>query len=190
VCSSDLYGNGHYYDGLLDDVRFYDWPLSHSDVNLLYAGYHYNNTGSVEISTVVETVKVSFTPDAKNWLGARLLDQRGRLLVGVPLSFTVDSTIVGTGLTGQRGYLWIPYNPTGSYTRTLTVSFNGAESFAGASDTVQLTAAQASPLQQYAIIGAIVAATLGVVTVLVHYTRKMSEDIAESLRETLGESYR
>jgi hypothetical protein len=168
---------------------FYNSPLSDSDVKLLYTGYAYSDSGSGQTSTVVEAVDVSLTPGVENWLGARLLDQRGRTLVGAPLSFTVDGNTLGTGVTGPGGFIWIPYYPAGSSTRTLTVSFNGAQGFAASSDTVQLaTATQAAPLQQYAIIAAIAATALGVATVLVHYRRRMSQDITDALREDLGEA--
>jgi hypothetical protein len=184
------FGDEHYYDGLLDDVRFYNSPLSDSDVKLLYTGYDYSNPSSHEISTVVEAVKVSLTPGAENWLGAKLMDQTGRMLVGVHLSFTVDGNTLGTGLTGPRGFIWIPYYPAGSSTHTLKVSFNGAEGFAAASDTVQLAAAgQAPPLQQYTIIGgAIAAVALGIVTVLVLSRRRRagsSEELAQAMKDAL-----
>jgi hypothetical protein len=183
------HGSGHYYDGLIDDVRFYNTFLSDDDVELLYTGYGYSGTGSLQISTVLEAIEVSITPGAENWLGAQLLDKRGRVLVGAPLSFSVDGKALGTGSTGNRGLVWIPYWPGISNKLTLTVAFNGAEGFAKASDTVQLAApTQAAPLQQYAIIAAVAAATLGVVTVLVYYRRRMSQDLTESLREELGES--
>jgi hypothetical protein len=152
-------------------------------------GYGYSGTGSLQISTVLEAIEVSITPGAENWLGARLLDQRGRVLVGAPLFFSVDGNALGTGSTDNRGFVWIPYWPGTSNKLSLTVAFNGAEGYAVASDTVQIAApTQDAPLQQYAIIAAVAAATLGVVTVLVYYRRRMSQDLTESLREDLGES--
>ena len=136
-----------------------------------------------------KAAEVSLTPGAENWLGARLLDQRGRMLVGALLSFTVDGNALGTGWTDNHGFVWIPFYPGAPHTRTLTVAFSGAEGFAGASDTVQLaTASQATPLHQYAIIVAITAATFGIVTVLVLHRRRMSEDVAHTLGEAVGES--
>ena len=159
------------------------------DVEILHGGYGYSGTGSLQISTVLEAVEISITPGAENWLGARLLDKRGRVLVGAPLSFSVNGNALGTGSTDNRGFVWMPYWPGTSNKLSLTVAFNGAEGFAKASDTVQLAApTQTAPLQQYAIIAAVAAATLGVVTVLVYYRRRMSQDLTESLREDLGES--
>jgi hypothetical protein len=183
-------GSGHYYDGLLDDLRFHNSSISDSDVELLYTGYGYSDTGFTQISTMLEAVEASVTPGVENWLGARLMDQRGRMLVGAPLSFTVDGAVIGTGTTDSHGFVWIRYVPVDSNPRTLTVAYNGTEGFAAASDTIQLGAAtHTAPLLQYTIIVAIVAATLGGATVLVHHRRRrMSEDLAENLRGALGES--
>jgi len=183
------YGNGHYYDGLIDDVRFYDWSLLAGEVSFLYADCGYNNPGSDQVSTDIEEVEVSFTPGVENRLGVRLLDQRGRVLVGVPLSFTLDDVAIGTGTTDSHGVAWIPYMPVDSNTRTLTAVFNGAEGFTRAYSTVQLAAAaQTAPLQQYVIIVAVAAAAVGAAIVLLkHRRRRTSDDLADSLREVLGE---
>ena len=182
------FGNGHYYDGLLDDVRYYNSSLSDYDVELFYEGYRIIGPGSEPISTVVDVSDASAS--LGNELAARLLDQRGRILVGVPMSFILDGEAIGTGPTDSRGYARIHYDSGEPNAKVLTITFDGADGIAGASGTVQLTvAAQAVPLQQYVIIGGVIAAVgLGIVTVLVLSRRwrgRSSEELAQAIRDAL-----
>ncbi|MCJ7610228.1 hypothetical protein MUP00_11300 [Candidatus Bathyarchaeota archaeon] len=182
------YGNGHYYDGLLDDVHYYDSPLSDYDVELLYEGYRISDLGSDRVSTVVKVRDASASQG--NELAASLLDQRGRILVGVTLSFILDGKKIGKGVTDSHGYARIHYDSGKPNAKALTATFEGADCIAGASETVHLTmVAQAVPLQQYVIIGVdIAAAVLGIATVLLLSRRRRgrsSEELAQAIRDAL-----
>lgn len=155
------YGEYHYFDGLMDNVMFYNSYLSQNDIRSLYDSY----VSTVQRSTIVELSPTTINPGQDTAIIVRLKDQLGRVLTGANVSFRINNNMLGTVKTDSRGFAQISYRPQDSGTYSLTASFDGVGTYLGCAQTVQLTVANSFP-QQTLLIGAVGAVIiLGVVIV-------------------------
>ena len=134
------YGDGHYYDDLLDDVRIYDEAIHQPEVRRLYESY-YSNDRHI---TVVETSDVSAAPGNKVLLYARLVDQKGRVAVGARVIFHMGNTTLGTVTTDSRGLAQVMLNASTVGTFPLLVETPGTIHLDGAGQTIKLVVASGS----------------------------------------------
>jgi hypothetical protein len=175
------YGNSHYFDGLIDNVLFYNTSLTQSEVQDLYRSYITTPQGF----TVLEMNKTSLTLGQEMTIVARLVDQRGNALVGANVSFQISGKSLGTATTDSRGFARVPYNAKELGTFSLTAEFAGIGAYGGSAQTVQLVVTQGQ--SQYALFGVIGAAlVLGAVAISRRRRRGgQSEDLEQAIRDLL-----
>jgi hypothetical protein len=131
------YGDGHYYDGLIDDVRIYGEVLDEAHVRGLYQSYY---SGDRRF-TVVEASDVSAALGDKVLLLARLVDQRGRAAVGASVSFHMGNITLGTVTTDSRGLAQVSLNASTAGTFPLLVETPGTIHLDGAGQETKLVVA-------------------------------------------------
>ena len=179
------YGSSHYFDGLIDNVLFYNTSLTEKEVQSLYESY----ASAAQRFTVVELGQVSTILDRETAITARLVDQRGSVLAGANVSFHLNGQALGTVTTDSRGLARILYRPLDLGTYSLTAEFAGIGSYNGCAQTVQLVVAQDQT--QYALFGVMGAAlALGAVVVGRRRRRRRwsEEDLERAIKDLLGVS--
>jgi len=180
------YGDSYYFDGLIDDVLFYNTSLTEEEVQSLYESY----SSAVQCFTVIELGRVSTILGRETAITARLVDQLGRVLAGANVSFYLNGQALGTVVTDSRGLARILYRSVDLGTYSLTAEFAGIGSYNGCAQTVQLVVAQDQ--SQYALFGAIgTALALGAVVVGGRRRRRRrwsEEDLEQAIKDLLGPS--
>ena len=179
-------GSSNYFDGMVDEVLFYSSSLGDNDIRSLYQSY--NVTTSINSPTAVEVGSNSAIQGQEIELVARLLDKRGRVVVGAHVYFHLDGQSLGDVSTDSRGYARQRFLPQEASTHNLAVTFGGVNGLDGSAKTVQLTVTQAASMQQYLLYAGVVAAiVLGVVMVLILSRRRepSSEELAKTIRDGL-----
>jgi hypothetical protein len=131
------YGDGHYYDGLIDDVRIYGEVLHQPEVRRLYQSYYTNDRRF----TLVKTSDVSAALGDKVHLYARLVDQKGRAAVGARVSFHMGNITLGTVTTDSRGLAQVSLNASSAGTFPLLVETPGTINLDGAGQETKLVVA-------------------------------------------------
>ena len=142
------YGNGHYYDGLLDDVRIYGEVLDRLEVRRLYVSY----CSGDHRFTVVETSDVSAAMGNNVTLSARLVDQKGRAAVGARVIFHMGNITLGTVITDSRGLAQLSLNASTAGTFPLLVETPGTIHLDGAGQAIKLVVASATSFTQQIIV--------------------------------------
>jgi hypothetical protein len=156
------YGDSHYFEGLVSEVQYYNSSLTETDVQDLYMSY----ATTKQHTTVIELNQIAMNQGQETPITAKLIDQLGRVLVGVQVSFYLNTHdragYLGTVTTDSRGYARIVSGPHDPGNYSLTAEFDGEGQYLGCAQTVEATVANSFPQQpQQVLFGTI--GTIGII---------------------------
>jgi hypothetical protein len=182
------YGDGHYYDGLIDEVHIYGKVLNELEVRRLYKSY----CSSDHRFTVVETSDVSAALGDSVLLSARLVDQKGRAAVGASVIFHMGNMTLGTVTTDSRGLAQVSLNASTAGTFPLLVETPGTIHLDGAGQVTKLVVASLNSVTQQIIVYGfgVTCLSCSLVLGLRWWRRRVAEENWRRFKERVDEMYK
>ena len=176
------WGDSNYFDGLIDNVQFYNTSLTQTDLQNLYQNY----TTTTERSTIIQLNQISISQGQESNITAKLVDDTmGRALTNVNVTFSINNNDLATVRTDSRGIAQIQYKPQETGTFTLTATYNGTGVYYGCVQTAQLVVE--SPLQQQVLLGVAGGAiALGAVVVVRRKRRSNGVEWGYDMEKVVG----
>ena len=138
------------FDGLIDDIQYYNTSLVDTEVRSLYRSYAFVADGP----TTLQLSQITTNQGQGITISARLVDQNGSSIAGADIAFYTDNDNVGTAMTDSRGYARILFKPQDAGTYSLIGEFRGIEGYDGSAQTVRATVTS-NASSQPAVIGAV-----------------------------------
>jgi hypothetical protein len=168
------------FDGLIDNIQYYNTSLTNTEVRDLYRSYAFVADGP----TTLQMSQITTNQGQETTISARLVDYNGSAIAGANIAFYTDNQNVGTAITDSRGYARILFRPLDSGTYSLIGEFRGIAGYDGSAQTVRVTVNN-NVLSQQLIMGATGAAgaaALAVGLILVKRMRNSKVDWGEDMK--------
>jgi hypothetical protein len=162
-----------FFDGMIDDVQYYNTSLADTEVRSLYRSYAFVADGP----TTLQLNQITTNQGQGIAISARLVDQNGSSIAGADIAFYTDNDNIGTAMTDSRGYTRILFKPQDVGTYSLIGEFRGIAGYDGSAQTVQVTVTSNS-LPQPTVIGAVgMAGTAALVVGVLLVRRRMNSRV-------------
>jgi hypothetical protein len=123
------------FDGLIDNIQYYNTSLTETEVRNLYRSYASVANGP----TTIQMSQITTNQGQEITVSARLIDQNGSAVSGANIAFYTNNDNVGTAITDSRGYARILFKPQNAGTYSLIGEFRGIAGYDGSAQSVRVT---------------------------------------------------